>query len=103
MKSTCGLSNVSNGAPEHLRPILNQTYMMMLERYGMASAIVDAFDEGLKKFAQGEREDLRKLVYRTMDGEEIDLKTLSKEQANYVKTTKVLIAKSLYSDSWLEL
>jgi len=103
MRSTCGLSNVSNGAPEHLRPILNQTYMMMLERYGMASAIVDAFDEGLKKFAQGEREDLRKLVYRTMDGEEIDLKTLSKEQANYVKTTKVLIAKSLYSDSWLEL
>jgi 5-methyltetrahydrofolate corrinoid/iron sulfur protein methyltransferase len=103
MRSTCGLSNVSNGAPEHLRPILNQTYMMMLERYGMASAIVDAFDEGLKKFAQGEREDLRKLVYRTMDGEEIDLKTLSKEQANYVKTTKVLIAKNLYSDSWLEL
>ena len=53
MRSTCGLSNVSNGAPDHLRPILNQTYMMMLERYGMASAIVDAFDEDLKRFASG--------------------------------------------------
>ena len=52
MRSTCGLSNVSNGAPDHLRPILNQTYMMMLERYGMASAIVDAFDEGLRGFAR---------------------------------------------------
>jgi hypothetical protein len=77
--------------------------MMMLGRYGMASAIVDAFDEDLKKFASGAREDLRKFVYRVMDGEEIDLKKLSKEEANYVKTTRVLIAKTLYSDSWLEL
>ena len=103
MKSTCGLSNVSNGAPDHLRPILNQTYMMMLERYGMASAIVDAFDEGLRGFAQGGREDLRKLIHRVMDGEEVDLKSLSKEEADYVKTAKVLMGKTLYSDSWLEL
>jgi len=103
MKSTCGLSNVSNGAPAHLRPILNQAYMMMLERYGMVSAIVDAFDEDLKRFATGERQDLRKWVYRVMDGEEIDLKSLSKEEADYVKTTKVLMGKILYSDSWLEL
>ena len=103
MRSTCGLSNVSNGAPAQLRPILNQAYMMMLERYGMVSAIVDAFDEDLKRFSMGERQDLRKLVYRVMDGEEIDLKSVSKEQADYVKTTKVLMGKILYSDSWLEL
>jgi 5-methyltetrahydrofolate corrinoid/iron sulfur protein methyltransferase len=103
MRSTCGLSNISNGAPDHLRPILNQTYMMMLERYGMASAIVDAFDEGLRGFARGGREDIRKLVYRVMDGEEIALTSLSKEHADYVKTTKVLVGKTLYSDSWLEL
>jgi 5-methyltetrahydrofolate corrinoid/iron sulfur protein methyltransferase len=103
MRSTCGLSNVSNGAPGHLRPILNQTYMMMLERYGMASAIVDAFDEDLKRFASGERRDLRQWVHRVMDGEEVDLKTLTKEEADYVKTTKVLMGKILYSDSWLEL
>ncbi|MEZ4568452.1 MAG: dihydropteroate synthase [Desulfobacterales bacterium] len=30
-KSTCGLSNISNGPPVHLRPILNTTYMVMLE------------------------------------------------------------------------
>ena len=103
MRSTCGLSNVSNGAPAQLRPILNQSYMMMLERYGMVSAIVDAFDEDLKRFAMGERQDLRKLVYRVMDGEEIDLTSVSKEEADYVKTTKVLMGKILYSDSWLEL
>jgi len=103
LKATCGLSNVSNGAPDHLRPILNQTYMIMLERYGMMSAIVDAFDEDLKKFAEGGRPDLREVVYRTMDGEEIDLSSLTKEQVNFVKTTKVLMGKILYSDSWLDL
>ncbi|MBU2228354.1 MAG: dihydropteroate synthase [Proteobacteria bacterium] len=102
LKSTCGLSNVSNGAPDHLRPILNQTYMMMLERYGMVGAIVDAFDEELKAFAAGHRPDLRELVFRTMDGEDIDLTSLTKEQANYIKTTRVLTGKTLYSDSWLE-
>jgi 5-methyltetrahydrofolate corrinoid/iron sulfur protein methyltransferase len=103
MRSTCGLSNVSNGAPAHLRPILNQAYMIMLDRYGMASAIVDAFDEDLKQIAKGGRQDLQKIVYRVMDGEEIDLKSLGKEETDYVKTTRVLMGQTLYSDSWLEL
>lgn len=102
LRSTCGLSNISNGAPDHLRPILNQTYMMMLERYGMVGAIVDAFDEELKTFAAGNRPDLRDLVFRTMDGEDVALGSLTQEQVNYIKTTKVLIGKILYSDSWLE-
>jgi len=101
MKSTCGLSNVSNGAPNHLRPILNQTYLIMLERYGMSSAIIDAFDEDLKALARGRREDLKKLIYRVLDKEQIDLKPLAKEEADYVKTTKVLMGQILYSDSWL--
>jgi 5-methyltetrahydrofolate corrinoid/iron sulfur protein methyltransferase len=102
MKSTCGLSNVSNGAPNHLRPILNQTYLIILERFGMSSAIIDAFDEGLKELARGKREDLKKLIYRVMDKEQIDLKSLSKEKVDYVKTTKILMGQILYSDSWLQ-
>ena len=103
IKSTCGLSNVSNGAPNHLRPILNQTYLVMLERYGMSSAIIDAFDKDLKELARGKREDLKKLIYRVMDKDQIDLKSLSKEEADYVKTTRVLMGQILYSDSWLEM
>ncbi|OGP73968.1 MAG: dihydropteroate synthase [Deltaproteobacteria bacterium RBG_16_49_23] len=103
IKSTCGLSNVSNGAPNHLRPILNQTYLVMLERYGMSSAIIDAFDEDLKTFAKGKREDLKKLIFRVMDKDQIDLKSLSKEEADYVKTTKILMGQILYSDSWLQM
>jgi 5-methyltetrahydrofolate corrinoid/iron sulfur protein methyltransferase len=77
---------------------------MLLERYGMTSAILDAFDDDMKAFAAvGGKQDLKKIVYRVMDGEDVDLASLTKEQLNYVKTTKVLMGKILYSDSWLEL
>jgi 5-methyltetrahydrofolate corrinoid/iron sulfur protein methyltransferase len=101
--STCGLSNVSNGAPEHLRPILNQTYLLMIKRYGMASAIVDTFDTELHKFARGQRPDIEALVNKVIDGEEIAMASLSEEQVKYVKTARILMGQSLYSDSWLEL
>ncbi len=103
LKSTCGVSNVSNGAPNHLRPILNQTYLTMLKRYGMSSAILDAFDEGMKIFAEGSRPDIEAIIHKAMDREAIDRASLTKEQLDYVKTTEVLCAYKLYSDDWLEL
>ena len=58
IKSTCGLSNISNGPPDHLRGILNQTYMVMLERKGMYSCIADAYDDKLIAIARGKRPDV---------------------------------------------
>jgi 5-methyltetrahydrofolate corrinoid/iron sulfur protein methyltransferase len=102
-KSTCGLSNISNGPPVHLRPILNQTYMIMLERYGMYSVISDPLDEKLTDIAKGKRQDIVDLVHNAMDGNAPDVKTLSKEMADYIKTVDVILGRTLYSDSWLEL
>ena len=102
-KSTCGLSNVSNGVPAHLRGLLNRTYMIMLKRYGMYSAIVDAFDTELKAIAKGEMPEFEALVHRVKDGEDVDVSALSKEERDYVKTTRVLLGQTLYSDSWLEI
>jgi 5-methyltetrahydrofolate corrinoid/iron sulfur protein methyltransferase len=102
-RSTCGLSNISNGPPDHLRPILNQTYMVMLQKYGMESVIADPLDDQLISIAKGERQDIVDLIYGVMDGDEPDMASLSKEMQDYVKTTNVILGKSLYSDSWLEL
>jgi len=102
-KSTVGLSNVSNGTPTHLRPYLNRTYLIMLMKYGLYSAIVDAFDEELIKIARGEKPEIVNLVYRLMDGEKPALSSLSEEEVKYVKTVKVLTGESLYSHSWLEI
>ncbi|MEN6617324.1 MAG: dihydropteroate synthase [Syntrophorhabdus sp.] len=102
-KSTCGLSNVSNGVPAHLRGIMNRTYLIMLKRYGMYSAIVDAFDKKLIAIARDERPELESLIHRIMDGENVDTGALPQEQAGYVKTARVLMGQVLYSDSWLEI
>jgi 5-methyltetrahydrofolate corrinoid/iron sulfur protein methyltransferase len=103
LKSTCGLSNVSNGSPDHLRSILNQTYLVMLEKNGMYSAIADADDKMLVDIAKGRRPDIVEVIGKVMDEEQIDMSSLSKELQDYVKTARILYKKSLYSDSWLEL
>ena len=103
VKSTCGLSNISNGPPVNLRGILNQTYMIMLEKYGMVSVIADPEDDMLIEIAKGNRQDIVDLVHSVMDGEEPDMGSLSKEMQGFAKTVNVILGKTLYSDSWLEI
>jgi len=103
VRSTCGLSNVSNGPPDHLRPILNQTYMVMLERKGMYSCIADAYDDTLIAIARAEKQDIVEIIHKVMDGEDVDMGSLSKEMQDYVKTAKVILGNTLFSDSWLEV
>jgi 5-methyltetrahydrofolate corrinoid/iron sulfur protein methyltransferase len=102
-KSTCGLSNISNGPPSNLRPILNQTYMVMLEKHGMYSVISDPLDEQLTAIAKGQRQDIVDLIYGMLDGDEPDIPSLSKEMQDYAKTVNVILGKTLYSDSWLKI
>ena len=101
--STCGLSNISNGPPDHLRPILNQTYMVMLEKHGMYSCIADPMDDQLIDIAKGNRQDIVDLIYGMMDGVEPDRDSLSKELLDYAKTVDVILGTTLFSDSYLEL
>ncbi|MBA2882318.1 5-methyltetrahydrofolate corrinoid/iron sulfur protein methyltransferase [Desulfosalsimonas propionicica] len=101
-KSTCGLSNISNGPPAYLRPILNQTYMVMLERYGMYSVISDPLDEKLTAIAKGKHPEIVDVIQKAMD-EPVDASQYEKELADYVKTVDVILGRKLYSDSWLEL
>ena len=102
-RSTVGLSNISSGTPTHLRPRLNQTYLVMLMRYGLYSAIVDAFDAELMALARGEMPEIVDLIHRVMDGDKPDMSSLSQQEKEYVKTVRVLTGESLYSHSWLEI
>ena len=56
----------------------------------------------LQAIAKGKMADMEALVYKVMDGEAIP-SGLSKEEMVYVKTARVLLGQTLYSDSWLEL
>ncbi len=101
-KSTCGLSNISNGPPEELRAILNQVYLTMLRKHGIYSAILDGFDMGIMDLTKDKRGDFEKVVWDTMDGA-ADPSGYNAEELDVHKTTKLLQNEILYSDSWLKL
>ena len=102
-KSLCGLSNLSFGVPTELRGLLNRTFLVMLDRIGQHSAIVSGYDEELSKLMNGSLPEIVKLIHRTMDAEDIDGSSLSEKARQYVKTAEVLMGRSLFSSSWLEV
>lgn len=102
VKSVVGLSNVSNGTPGQLRGTLNRTYMVMLEKNGLYSAIADVLDPELVQLNKGGLVKVRELIYKVMDGEPVDIASLSQQECNYVKTAMVLMGEALYSHAWLE-
>ncbi|MBI5443078.1 MAG: dihydropteroate synthase [Deltaproteobacteria bacterium] len=98
--NTCGLSNVSNGAPNELRPILNRIYLMMLYNLGQESAIVDAYDKEMMALCQGKMEKQCAFVKKLQDGESV---TPSNDEEKVLwKTYRVLSGDVLYSHSWLQ-
>ncbi len=102
IKSSIGLSNLSNGTPHHLRAILNRIELIILQRYGLYSSIVDSFDHELVDLMKGRLPKIVDIIYKTMD-DEIDLSSLSINELNIAKTVNVLMGKTLYSHSWLEI
>jgi 5-methyltetrahydrofolate corrinoid/iron sulfur protein methyltransferase len=94
IKSTCGLSNVSNGSPKELRGIINRTfYLMIMNEGGMHSAIVDTLDEDFMRTVCKVEE---------LKGKGGNLLDYFKEQ-EVVKTLRVLRNEVLYSHSFLEV
>ncbi len=115
LKTTCGLSNVSNGAPPEVRPVLNRVFLVMLMGAGMDSAILDPFDDKLMEAIRiiENRDDstpVGRLYLALHDayaaGEEFDpsIADMSDpDQRDIVKTVRVLENKVIYAHSYLQL
>ena len=101
--STIGLSNVSNGVADHLRKYLDRTYLIMLMKYGLSTAIVNSYDAELMAIAKGERQNLLDLVHGMMDGNDPDPSQLAGAELEHYKTYRTLSGQSVFSESWLEL
>jgi cobalamin-dependent methionine synthase I len=100
--NTCGLSNVSNGAPNELRPILNRIYLMMLYKLGQETAIVDAYDLDMMNLCQGKMQAEVDFIGKLMDGASVNPASLSPTEKQLYKTFRVLTGDVLYSHSWLQ-
>ncbi|MFA7384056.1 MAG: dihydropteroate synthase [Desulfurivibrionaceae bacterium] len=101
--STVGLSNVSNGVAEHLRKYLDRTYLIMLMKHGITTAIVNAYDAELMAICKGERQNLVDMVHGMMDGNDPDPAGLTGTAMEHYKTYKVLSGQNVFSESWLTL
>ena len=115
LKTICGLSNISNGAPRQARPILNRVFLVMMLGAGLDSAILDPFDGELMEAIRiiGNRDDstpLGRLYLALYDSyaseEEFDphIADMSDpEQSDVIKTIRVLENKTIYAHSYLGL
>ncbi|MCK9294676.1 MAG: dihydropteroate synthase [Desulfobulbaceae bacterium] len=101
--STVGLSNVSNGVADHLRKYLDRTYLIMLMKHGITTAIVNSYDTELMAICKGERPELVSLVHGMMDGNDPGPAGLAGSALEHYKTYKVLSGQAIFSESWLEL
>jgi len=113
--TNAGLSNVSNAVPAEMRPLLNQTYMVMLMGAGISMVIADPLDEELMEWIRivEERDEstalgglLVKLFDRVEAMEELqagDVDFDDPVQADVWKTVQVLLNKVIYTDSYLRL
>jgi len=93
MKTVVGLSNISNGCPKHIRPILNKYYFIMLMNAGLTSAIADAHE-----MAEAIHE--KKMFDDVLAGKTIDD---APKMAEITKTIDVIMNKTLYAHSYLEM
>ncbi|MFI5293784.1 MAG: dihydropteroate synthase [Thermodesulfovibrionales bacterium] len=93
MKTVVGLSNISNGCPKQLRPILNKYYFLMLMNAGLTSAIADAHE-------MAEAINEKKLFDDVLAGKKLDD---AKKMAEITKTLDVIRGNTLYAHSYLEM
>ena len=94
----------TNRLPDDLFLKFQQTFgHTLLERYGMKAVISDPLDTNLTAVAKGQRQDIVDIVHQAMDGTAPDPSSIDKELGDYVKTVKVIMGESLFSDSYLEI
>ena len=112
--TTVGVSNVSNGCPPEVRPLINRTYLVMLLAAGLDSAIADPLDAAQNEFIRvvEQRDDstpVNRLVLGIHDAtasmEDLDESLVDgsdDDQVALFKTYRMLRNVTLYADSYLK-
>ena len=115
VRTTIGLSNVSNGAPKELRPLINRVFFVLAYGCGLDSAIVDANDSELLRLnkvleTQFIEKNSDKLILDLADAmrnfddiENIEFDKCDEEQIRIYKTSEIILNKKVYTHSYLEI
>lgn len=113
--SVVGLSNISNGSPKEIRPLINRVFAVLAIGCGLTSAIADGCDEELAKInkiietssAKASSDKLILDLYEMMqnygDLDEIEYDKKDENSVKIYKTAQILLNKKIYSHSYLEI
>ena len=115
VKTVIGLSNISNGCPKDLRPLINRVYASLAFGAGLDAAIIDAKDEELIRILKmldmnSPKSPLDKLYVNLSDmilnfGEldDIEFDKEDVEQLKVIKTARILLNNEIYSHSFTQI
>lgn len=115
VNTTIGLSNISNGSPKELRPLINRVYLTMAAGCGLDSAIVDACDKELietvkmldSSSPKNSIDELLFNLYNMMvnfeDLDNISYNKSNDEEVKIFKTAEILMNKHIYSHNYLDV
>ena len=115
VNTTIGLSNVSNGCPKQLRPLINRVFLVMAAGCGLDSAIVDIFDTELLRIVkmletaspENPQDRLYLSLYQAMQNlaelETVEYDSSDENQSAIYKTAEIILNKKVYSNSYLSV
>jgi len=113
--TTIGLSNISNGSPSEMRPLINRVFATLAFGAGLDSAIIDSFDSDLintfkvleNKSPSNEAEKLyiglSDMIRDFSELEEISYDRSDEEQVKIIKTARILLNKEVYTHSYIQI
>jgi len=113
--TTLGLSNISNGSPNEMRPLINRVFATLAHGAGLDSAIVDSFDSELIRTlkvleTQAPSNKVEEL-YISLSAmirdfaqlEDVSYDKSDSEQVKIIKTVRVLLNKDVYTHSFTQI
>lgn len=115
VKTVVGLSNISNGCPKEIRPLINRVFGCLAFGAGLDAAIIDAKDlELVHMFRMFESQspqssidelyiNLAEIIRNFGDIEDVKFDKDSKEQSKIVKTARILLNCEIYSHSFTQI
>lgn len=115
VKTTIGLSNISNGSPNEIRPLINKVFLILAYGAGLDSAIINALDTDLintvkvleKNSPSNSLEELYINLSNTIrdfsEIEEISYDKYDSNQVEIIKTARILLNKDIYTHSFKQI
>lgn len=113
--TTLGLSNISNGSPKEIRPLINKVFAVLAFGAGLDSAIIDALDANLiqtiktiENQAPKNKVDelyinLAEMIRDFSYLEDIDYDKNNPSQVEIIKTARILLNKDIYTHSFRQI